>query len=149
MWEPWLWQSCLCRVIISACSIRPPTHPVPHPDKLHQKLACWYHAELRVQIHQGLYLKLFKPTVKLHGGHLFCQLINESQLPTILDILGEYVMALKQAPRDPLISLCIGMTFIHMASQKFASRRHSLVIQVKWNLKKLLQILINTKLWNN
>ena len=44
--------------------------------------------------------------------------------------LGEYVLALKQSPRDPLISLCIGLTFIHIASQKFASRRHSLIVQV-------------------
>lgn len=76
----------------------------------------------------------------------FISFVN--QLPSIFPVLGEYVMALKQAPKDPLISLCIGMTFIHMASQKFASRRHSLVIQVKI-LKKFLQMLRDIKLWNN
>jgi len=43
--------------------------------------------------------------------------------------LGEYVAALKQCPEDPLINLLIGVTFIHMASQKFATKRHSLVVQ--------------------
>ncbi len=45
-------------------------------------------------------------------------------------LLGEYVLALKRTPRDPLISLCIGLTFIHIASQKFSSRRHCLIMQV-------------------
>ncbi|XP_014674823.1 PREDICTED: general transcription factor 3C polypeptide 3-like isoform X2 [Priapulus caudatus] len=43
--------------------------------------------------------------------------------------LGEYVAAFRQAPKDPLISLCIGLTFFHLASQKFSSKRHSLVVQ--------------------
>lgn len=43
--------------------------------------------------------------------------------------LGEYVAALKQSPDDPLLNLLIGVTFIHMASQKFATKRHSLVVQ--------------------
>lgn len=43
--------------------------------------------------------------------------------------LGEYVAALKQCPDDPLVNLLIGITFIHMASQKFATKRHSLVVQ--------------------
>ena len=43
--------------------------------------------------------------------------------------LGEYVTAFRQDPDDPMLSLCIGVTFIHMASQKFASKRHSLTIQ--------------------
>ena len=45
-------------------------------------------------------------------------------------VSGEYVAALKQNPADPLLSLCIGITFVHMACQKFASRRHALVVQV-------------------
>ena len=44
--------------------------------------------------------------------------------------LGEYVAALKQTPDDPLLNLLIAVTFIHMASQKFATKRHSLVVQV-------------------
>ena len=43
---------------------------------------------------------------------------------------GEYVAAFRQDPKNPLISLCIGLTFMHMASQKFAGKRHSLIVQV-------------------
>ena len=45
--------------------------------------------------------------------------------------LDAYVAALKLAPDDPLINLLVGITFIHMASQKFATKRHSLVVQVE------------------
>lgn len=46
-------------------------------------------------------------------------------------VSGEYVAAFRQAPKDPLISLCIGLTFFHLASQKFSTKRHSLVVQVR------------------
>ena len=45
--------------------------------------------------------------------------------------LGEYVSALKQIPDDPLLNLTTGITYFHLASQKFAARRNSLIIQVK------------------
>ncbi|KAI0230463.1 General transcription factor 3C polypeptide 3 [Lamellibrachia satsuma] len=44
--------------------------------------------------------------------------------------LGEYVAAFRQLPDDPLLSLCIGITYIHMACQKFASSKHELTTQV-------------------
>lgn len=43
--------------------------------------------------------------------------------------LGEYVAALRVAPNDPLLSLLVGVSFIHMASQRFATKRHMLTIQ--------------------
>ena len=43
--------------------------------------------------------------------------------------LGEYVAALRVTPNDPLLSLLVGVSFIHMASQRFASKRHMLTIQ--------------------
>ena len=43
--------------------------------------------------------------------------------------LGEYVNVFRQDPENPLTSLLIGITFIHMASQKFAGHRHSLTVQ--------------------
>ncbi|KAK2168890.1 hypothetical protein LSH36_13g03043 [Paralvinella palmiformis] len=43
--------------------------------------------------------------------------------------LGEYVSALKQTPHDPLLNLLVGITYFHLASQKFAARRNSLIIQ--------------------
>ncbi|KAL3869972.1 hypothetical protein ACJMK2_042592 [Sinanodonta woodiana] len=43
--------------------------------------------------------------------------------------LGEYIAVFRQTPMDPMLSLCIGLNFIHCASQKFAAKRHSLVAQ--------------------
>jgi general transcription factor 3C polypeptide 3 (transcription factor C subunit 4) len=39
--------------------------------------------------------------------------------------------AFKQDPDNPLIALMLGLTFVHMACQKFSARKHSLVVQVK------------------
>lgn len=43
---------------------------------------------------------------------------------------GEYVSSLRQSPEDPMLNLLIGVTFVHLASQKFALKRHALVTQV-------------------
>lgn len=43
--------------------------------------------------------------------------------------LGEYVAALRKTPDDPLLHLLIGITFVHMAAQKFPTKRHVLTIQ--------------------
>ncbi|XP_059783301.1 general transcription factor 3C polypeptide 3 isoform X2 [Balaenoptera ricei] len=43
--------------------------------------------------------------------------------------LGQYVQAFRTHPHEPLYSLCIGLTFIHMASQKYVLRRHALIVQ--------------------
>ncbi|XP_067129558.1 general transcription factor 3C polypeptide 3 [Centruroides vittatus] len=43
--------------------------------------------------------------------------------------LGEYMPILKTTPEDPYVMFCIGLTFVHLACQKFAEKRHSLVIQ--------------------
>jgi len=43
--------------------------------------------------------------------------------------LGEYMSAFKQDRNNPLIALMLGLTFTHMACQKFSARKHSLVVQ--------------------
>uniref|UniRef100_A0A4W3K1Z9 General transcription factor IIIC, polypeptide 3 n=1 Tax=Callorhinchus milii TaxID=7868 RepID=A0A4W3K1Z9_CALMI len=43
--------------------------------------------------------------------------------------LGQYVQAFRAQPNEPLHSLCVGLTFIHMASQKFVLKRHPLLVQ--------------------
>uniref|UniRef100_A0A8C5S9J3 Ral transcription factor IIIC subunit 3 n=1 Tax=Laticauda laticaudata TaxID=8630 RepID=A0A8C5S9J3_LATLA len=43
--------------------------------------------------------------------------------------LGQYVQAFRTNPDEPLYSLCIGLIFIHMASQKYVLKRHALIIQ--------------------
>ena len=43
--------------------------------------------------------------------------------------LAEYTQAFKQDPSNPLIPLMLGLTFTHMACQKFSGKKHSLVVQ--------------------
>lgn len=43
---------------------------------------------------------------------------------------GQYVQAFRAYPSEPLYNLCIGLTFIHMASQKYVLKRHALTVQV-------------------
>ncbi|XP_076017992.1 general transcription factor 3C polypeptide 3 [Genypterus blacodes] len=43
--------------------------------------------------------------------------------------LGQYVQAFQTHPNNPLYSLCVGLTFFHMASQKYVAKRHPLVLQ--------------------
>ena len=43
---------------------------------------------------------------------------------------GEYTASLRQQPNDPLLHLVIGLAYLHLASQKYSSKRHLLVTQV-------------------
>jgi len=43
--------------------------------------------------------------------------------------LGEYMSAFKQDSDNPLVALMLGLTFCHMACQKFSAKKHSLVVQ--------------------
>ncbi|KAK7893277.1 hypothetical protein WMY93_022429 [Mugilogobius chulae] len=43
--------------------------------------------------------------------------------------LGQYVQAFQTHPKTPLYSLCLGLTYFHMACQKFVIKRHALVLQ--------------------
>lgn len=57
-----------------------------------------------------------------------CVLVTQSYITAHFP--GQYVQAFRTYPHEPLYSLCIGLTFIHMASQKYVLRRHALVVQV-------------------
>jgi len=43
--------------------------------------------------------------------------------------IGEYVRAFRQKPDDPLITLCLGLQYVHLACQRFPRNRHSCVVQ--------------------
>ena len=43
--------------------------------------------------------------------------------------LGEYMSAFKADSDNPLVALMLGLTFCHMACQKFSAKKHSLVVQ--------------------
>ncbi|XP_051009779.1 general transcription factor 3C polypeptide 3 [Acomys russatus] len=54
--------------------------------------------------------------------------------------LGQYVQAFRTYPSEPLYNLCIGLTFIHMASQKYVLKRHALTVQGFSFLNRYLSI---------
>ena len=43
--------------------------------------------------------------------------------------LGEYMNVYKVERNNPMVPLMLGITFVHLACQKFSSRKHSLVVQ--------------------
>lgn len=43
--------------------------------------------------------------------------------------LAQYVTAFRSHPQDPFLNFCVGIVFIHLASQRFASKKHSLTVQ--------------------
>lgn len=43
--------------------------------------------------------------------------------------LGEYMNVFKVERNNPLVPLMLGITFVHLACQKFSSKKHSLVVQ--------------------
>ncbi|KPP62700.1 general transcription factor 3C polypeptide 3-like, partial [Scleropages formosus] len=52
--------------------------------------------------------------------------------------LGQYVQAFRAHPSEPLYCLCVGLTFFHMASQKFVVKRHPLLIQLRGHCQESL-----------
>ncbi|XP_064653251.1 general transcription factor 3C polypeptide 3-like isoform X1 [Lineus longissimus] len=54
--------------------------------------------------------------------------------------LTDFISAYRQMPRDPLISLSIGVTFIQLASIKFAMKRHLLLTQACVFLNKYMEL---------
>lgn len=58
-------------------------------------------------------------------------MIHLKHLQTSCVSLGQYVQAFQTHPNNPLHSLCVGLTFFHMASQKYVAKRHTLVLQVQ------------------
>ncbi|XP_054164495.1 general transcription factor 3C polypeptide 3-like [Oppia nitens] len=54
--------------------------------------------------------------------------------------LAEYVAILKQCPKDSLAAFSVSLAFVHLASQKFTSNRHSIVIQMCAFLDLYLQL---------
>lgn len=43
--------------------------------------------------------------------------------------IGEYVRAFRQVPHDPLVTLCLGLQYLHLACQRFPRSRHTCVVQ--------------------
>ncbi|XP_054719964.1 general transcription factor 3C polypeptide 3-like [Uloborus diversus] len=67
-----------------------------------------------------------------HQDHLALGVLNGHNAMisgTYKHALGEYMCILKERPNDVFVTFCVGITFIHMACQKFATKRQFLMIQ--------------------
>uniref|UniRef100_A0A8K9XBL5 General transcription factor IIIC, polypeptide 3 n=1 Tax=Oncorhynchus mykiss TaxID=8022 RepID=A0A8K9XBL5_ONCMY len=75
-------------------------------------------------------LLLFSGTFTSYN-HALCVLSGHNALVSgsFKHALGQYVQAFRSKPDEPLYSLCVGLTFFHMASQKFVVKRHPLILQ--------------------
>uniref|UniRef100_A0A8C7L2X2 Ral transcription factor IIIC subunit 3 n=1 Tax=Oncorhynchus kisutch TaxID=8019 RepID=A0A8C7L2X2_ONCKI len=69
--------------------------------------------------------------MKNPDNHALCVLSGHNALVSgsFKHALGQYVQAFRSNPDEPLYSLCVGLTFFHMASQKFVVKRHPLILQ--------------------
>ncbi|XP_075905486.1 general transcription factor 3C polypeptide 3 [Nelusetta ayraudi] len=63
--------------------------------------------------------------------HALCVLCGHNAMVSgsFKHALGQYVQAFQTHPDNPLHSLCVGLTFFHMASQKYVAKRHALILQ--------------------
>ncbi|XP_037617972.1 general transcription factor 3C polypeptide 3 [Sebastes umbrosus] len=80
------------------------------------------------QRHHRFCLRLL---LKYPDNHALCVLCGHNAMVSgsFKHALGQYVQAFQTHPDNPLHSLCVGLTFFHMASQKYVAKRHTLVLQ--------------------
>ncbi|XP_029307780.1 general transcription factor 3C polypeptide 3 isoform X2 [Cottoperca gobio] len=80
------------------------------------------------QRHHRFCLRLL---LKHPDNHALCVLCGHNAMVSgsFKHALGQYVQAFQTHPNNPLHSLCVGLTFFHMASQKYVAKRHALVLQ--------------------
>uniref|UniRef100_A0A671Z3H9 General transcription factor IIIC, polypeptide 3 n=1 Tax=Sparus aurata TaxID=8175 RepID=A0A671Z3H9_SPAAU len=80
------------------------------------------------QRHHRFCLRLL---LKHPENHALCVLCGHNAMVSgsFKHALGQYVQAFQTHPDNPLYSLCVGLTFFHMASQKYVAKRHALVLQ--------------------
>ncbi|KAK2856729.1 hypothetical protein Q5P01_005464 [Channa striata] len=80
------------------------------------------------QRHHRFCLRLL---LKHPDNHALCVLCGHNAMVSgsFKHALGQYVQAFQTYPKNPLHSLCVGLTYFHMASQKYVAKRHTLVLQ--------------------
>ncbi|KAM9836216.1 general transcription factor 3C polypeptide 3 [Aulostomus maculatus] len=80
------------------------------------------------QRHHRFCLRLL---LKHPDNHALCVLCGHNAMVSgsFKHALGQYVQAFQTQPDNPLHSLFVGLTFFHMASQKYVAKRHTLMLQ--------------------
>lgn len=81
--------------------------------------------------HQRHHRFCLRMLFKHPDSHALCVLCGHNAMVSgsFKHALGQYVQAFQTHPSNPLHSLFVGLTFFHMASQKFVAKRHTLVLQ--------------------
>uniref|UniRef100_A0A8C4ZKA9 General transcription factor IIIC, polypeptide 3 n=1 Tax=Gadus morhua TaxID=8049 RepID=A0A8C4ZKA9_GADMO len=80
------------------------------------------------QRHHRFCLRLM---LKNPDNHALCVLCGHNAMVSgsFKHALGQYMQAFRTHGSNPMYSLCVGLTFFHLAAQKFVSKRHPLVLQ--------------------
>ncbi|CAL8307776.1 unnamed protein product [Merluccius merluccius] len=80
------------------------------------------------QRHHRFCLRLL---LKNPENHALCVLCGHNAMVSgsFKHALGQYMQAFRTHGGNPMYSLCVGLTFFHMAAQKFVSKRHPLLLQ--------------------
>uniref|UniRef100_A0A672YUC1 General transcription factor IIIC, polypeptide 3 n=1 Tax=Sphaeramia orbicularis TaxID=375764 RepID=A0A672YUC1_9TELE len=80
------------------------------------------------QRHHRFCLRLL---LKHPDNHALCVLCGHNAMVSgsFKLALGQYVQAFQSHACTPMYSLCVGLTYFHMASQKYVAKRHALVLQ--------------------
>ncbi|CAJ1086788.1 general transcription factor 3C polypeptide 3 [Xyrichtys novacula] len=80
------------------------------------------------QRHHRFCLRLL---LKNPDNHALCVLCGHNAMVSgsFKHALGQYIQAFQTHPNNPLYSLCVGLTFFHMACQKYTAKRHTLILQ--------------------
>uniref|UniRef100_A0A1A8N1X5 General transcription factor IIIC, polypeptide 3 n=2 Tax=Nothobranchius pienaari TaxID=704102 RepID=A0A1A8N1X5_9TELE len=81
--------------------------------------------------HQRHHRFCLRMLLKNPDNYALCVLCGHNALVSgsFKHALVQYVQAVKTHPDIPMLSLCVGLTFLHMASQKYVAKRHALVLQ--------------------
>ncbi|KAM9327635.1 general transcription factor 3C polypeptide 3 isoform 2-T2 [Pholidichthys leucotaenia] len=82
-------------------------------------------------VHQRHHRFCLRMLLKHPDNHALCILCGHNAMVSgsFKHALGQYVQAFQTHPNDPLCCLFMGLTFFHMASQKYVAKRHTLVMQ--------------------
>ncbi|KAM4537931.1 general transcription factor 3C polypeptide 3 [Fundulus diaphanus] len=80
------------------------------------------------QRHHRFCLRLL---LKHPDNHALCVLSGHNAMVSgsFKHALGQYAQALKTHPENPLHHLYVGLTYFHMAAQKYVAKRHALILQ--------------------
>lgn len=82
-------------------------------------------------LHQRHHRFCLRLLLKYPDNHALCVLCGHNAMVSgsFKHALGQYVQAFQTHPKTPMYSLCLGLTYFHMASQKYVAKRHALVLQ--------------------